>query len=267
MIQQRKVNMALTNAYSGTARWLRSSLVCFCIVLGSLGWWLSVNRESDAATVTFQFEATVASAFPTDGGADLPFAISPGDSIVTTMTFQPDSNGPVYPQTGTMRFDVAGNVLTVSEFQIFVANDQQLWIDHPGRIADPNNTPDVDINAVGDNIIASCLDGGSDFCGTVLESSSIGFRPVVVFADLDPLLLTSDDLLADPNVWSAFSLREMSLLFKNVNTGGTNYVGAYIRGVQEVPETSTASLAIGLVLALAGRGVLVRLPKCQHLIR
>ncbi len=241
---------------SWRARSLRPYVVGFLVLLAGV---LCVSRAFlHAAPVTLRFEATVASSFPSDGGASLPFLVSPGDSIVTTITFEPGTAGPVYPQNGTMRFDLVGTSLVVTDFQIVVGNDRQIWIDHPGRIADPNNTPDVDINAIGDNTIASCLDGAPHFCGTVQGSVNKEFRPLLVFTDPNPLLITSDELSRDPEIWNAFSRREMSLLFRDKNTGGSTYLGAYIAQVHEVPEPTIASLCLAITAAFAGYFVLAR---------
>jgi hypothetical protein len=222
---------------SSRARRLRSKVLGFVTFAGVL---CAPRAFLHAAPVTFRFDATVAT------GANLPFIVAPGDTITTTFTFQPGSSGPIYSQSNVIRFGVAGTILDLPEFQIRVANDERRWIDHPGRIADPNNTPDVDFNEIGDNIGASCLDGGPLFCGAVPGHSNFVFRPVLVFANENGLL-SSNELLADPNVWNAFSLREMFLMFKNVDTGSTTYVGAYIGQIEQIPEPSTLRLLLGLL--------------------
>jgi hypothetical protein len=63
----------------------------------------------------------------------------------------------------------------------------------------------------------------------------------LVFANEDGLL-TSNELLADPQLWNAFSLREMSLIFQNVDTGNAAYVGAYIGQIEQVPEPASIVL-------------------------
>jgi hypothetical protein len=182
-----------------------------------------------AAPLTFQFSAVVAD------DTDLPFVVSQGDVIHGSFSFEPGSSSGNYPQIGGLLFDIAGVSLSAQEYEVLVQNDQQRWIDVAGRIADPNNTPDVDFNATGDSIVLMCQGSGASYCGVVDGYSNYVVRPLLAFSD-EPSLISSTDLTGDVSVWNAFSLRELSLIFKNVDTGELAYVGAYISQIQQVPE-------------------------------
>ncbi len=193
-----------------------------------------------AAPVTFRFDAIVAD------GTDVPFSVFQGDVIEVALSFEPGSPGPVYPQLSGMRFKLSGMNLEAQEFEIRVANNQN--IDIPGRIADPDNTPDVDINEIGDSIVVSCR-SGQLFCGSIEGSDGFVFRPLLVFSE-QPSLLDSSELVADEGLWNAFSLREMSLLFQSLETGQTTYIGAYVGQVNQVPEPSTLLIVLGLTCVI-----------------
>jgi hypothetical protein len=83
----------------------------------------------EAAPVTFEFDATVASPNVGTGNTNLRFTISPGDPIVGSISFEPEGDGPLFPQSGKMRFEIGGASLEVSGFQIIVENDAGLWIE------------------------------------------------------------------------------------------------------------------------------------------
>jgi hypothetical protein len=214
-----------------------------CVSILLLGTLFTSVKLAQAAPVTFRFDATVAD------GTDLPFNVSQGDVIEGTISFESGSPGPIYPQFHGMRFGVAGMTLQADEFEIEVENDRQIWIDVPGRIADPDNAPDTDFNDIGDNIVVSCQGGGPLFCGSIEESSSFVFRPLLVLSDQETVL-DSSDLSTDANFLNAFSQREMSIIFKNLGTGETTYVGAYIGQFQQVPEPTVSSNLIILICVL-----------------
>jgi hypothetical protein len=211
-----------------------------------------------SAPITLLFEATVARAFPMDDGVLFPFTISPGDSLRATLTFEPGSPGPIYPQSGDIQITVSGTSIHATNFQIRVAHDENIGIDIPGRIADPNNTPDADGSPTGDSMYISCLNSGPLFCGVVPGQDELVFQPTVVFAE-PALILSSNDLPADSEIWNKFSRREMSLLFRDQSTAEeVYYVGAYISNVREVPEPRAFLLACTLacvitIWALASR--------------
>jgi len=185
-----------------------------------------------AAPLTLRFEATVAD------GSDVPFSVGPGDVIDVEISFEPSGPGPVYAQDGELRIELSGHTLRAQGFEIHVANDQVRWIDVPGRIADPDNAPDVDFSEIGDNLVISCKTDGPLFCGSIEGNSDFLFRPLIVFSD-QPSLLDSNDLPADENIWNAFALREMSLVLQDVSTGRAGfYAGAYVGRVYLVPEPS-----------------------------
>lgn len=219
--------------------------VGFMLALAVILWASSMAK---AAPVTLRFEAVVASVPASGNAINLPFELSIGETLVGSITFEPGTNGPIYQQIGVFRVDIGGIRLSLPGFQILVGNDQQLYIDQPGRVADPGNTPDVDVNAIGENIIVSCSDGGSLYCGTVPGSVNVGYRPLLVLTDYSPLFLSSNELIADVNVWNAFDNQEMAILFKDIDTNATAYVGAYISQLQQVPEPSTAILITVLMV-------------------
>jgi hypothetical protein len=217
----------------------------------------AITGASFAAPITLQFEATISD------GTNIPFSAPVGDVIDVSFTFEPGNAGATYPQSGGISFELSGKNLYAQEFAIRVANNEN--IDVPGRIADPDNTPDVDINEIGDSLVVSCQ-SGQLFCGSAQGEDGFVFRPVLVFSG-QPSILSSSELSADPSVWNAFSLREMSLLFQDVNTGRTSgYVGAYIGEVTQVPEPITLLNVLSLVWLLVTFGIAARLRvTCSHL--
>ena len=235
-------------------RWVLPRMFMFpaqlVIVAAAICFVCAMRTAVVAAPVTFEFTAEVASAFPTNGGTWVPYSVSPGDLIRGSFTFEPAVSGPVYPQSGEMRFELAGNVLETSGFELSVENDELRAIDLSGRIADPNNTPDIDFNETGDNIIATCQSSSALFCGTDAAHSDLVFRPLAVLSGQDSLL-SSDDLVADLSLWNAFPLREMSLLFRDTNTQqDIYYIGAYVGRIRAVPEPAAARLLFTLACVL-----------------
>jgi hypothetical protein len=211
-----------------------------------------------AAPVTFRFEAEVASAFPTRDGAGFPFTVSAGDVISATLTIEPGSPGPIYPQLGSIQFKISGTALVASDFQIKIAHGEDIGIDVPGRIADPNNTPDADGAPIGDSVYVSCSEDGPLFCGVIPDYSDLVFRPTVVFAE-PASLLNSTDLATDTWIWNQFSRREMSLLIRDANTGNDiYYIGAYVGPLNLVPEPSSAHLIFILACALTAWSLVSR---------
>jgi hypothetical protein len=224
-------------------------LIAVRAIMGVAGILFLSFSFTHAAPVRFRFEAEVASAFPSEGGANLPFTIVPGDLITGIVTFEPGSRGPTFSQSGGMTFEIHGIALETADYQITVAHNSEIGIDVPGRIADPNNTPDVDGAPIGDNINLSCLTDGALYCGSVVGHSNIRSRPNIVFSE-PALVLNSNDLISDLAIWRSFSRREMSLLFRDINTGSTTYVGAYVSSIEEIPEPSTLGL-LGLYCLMA----------------
>jgi len=207
-----------------------------------------------AAPVTFRFEAEIASVIPPDGGLSLPFEVSSGDSIIATFTFEPTAGGPDFPQTAALRFELAGNTVLVPAYTIAVRDeDVPNATDLTGRIADPENTPIVDLApGSSDNISVTCVSSVA-FCGSLEGNAQLQVRPIIhLSTDDNPLSDTS--LVADVNVWNQFSFREMSLTFSNPENGGIQtYIGAYIGVIHQVPEPGTFVLALIGTAALAMR--------------
>ncbi len=219
---------------SGLLRKIRGIALaaCYCSALPTLS----------AAPVTFNFEATVASVFPVTAASELPFEIVHGDSITATLEFEPRSGGPIYPQSASVCFQAGGQVLEADALEVRIENNAGAGVDLRGRIADPNATPDIDLTGTSDNIFMSC--SPTAFCGVAPEHSNYSFRPLLAFSH-DETLLNSDDLIADVGTWNTFSFREMSLIFRDANTGGETYIGAYLGGLRQVPEPPAVVLFIG----------------------
>jgi hypothetical protein len=201
---------------------------------------LLIASASNAAPINFELNATVAA------GTSVPFDITPGTKFVGTFSFDPASPGPAYPEIYELRFVISGTTLIAPQFQILVDNDLQRRIDIAGRIADPTNTPDSDFNGIGDNILISCIPN-QPFCGTVAGYGDFEFQPQIVFFD-QTNHFNSTALPADVATWNDFEFREMSILFKDVVSGRTQYVGAYISYLSAVPEAS-ALVYLAVVLA------------------
>lgn len=222
------------------ALFYRQAIAMILVLLASS----MIATYAEAAPIILQFKATVAD------GASVPFAVLPGESIDVEISFESGGAGPVYPQATGMRFEIAGKILQNQGFEIRVEDDRQRSIDIAGRIADPDNTPDTDFNELGDNIIISCQVGGPLFCGSIAGDSDFVFRPLLVFSG-PPSLLDSTKLTIDESAWNSFPLREMSLLFQNVNTGNAvEYVGAYIGEIHQVPEPSMPQIILGMICLL-----------------
>jgi hypothetical protein len=216
-----------------------------------------------AAPVTFRFEADVASVNPIGNGANLPFNLSAGDPIVASFTFEPSIGGPHFPQSGGLRFELAGQHVSTSTYTISV-HDESVPNAAPisGSIADPLNTPVVD-QAPGssDNIFITCPAPQSSFCAVVSGYDQLSVRPSIALST-DFEVLSSNNLVADLHAWNSFTFREMSLVFHDSSTGGETYVGAYIGAVQSAaaPEPASILMAImGAIALLIARRILARL--------
>jgi hypothetical protein len=210
---------------------------------------------SIAAPVTFRFESEVASVLPNRGGADLPFDVSEGDSLVTTFSFEPASGGPEYPQSGLIQFAINGHVLAISGYNISVQDNELTSGLARGRIADPIHAPiDDDPGGSRDNIFLGCLPHSTPeefFCGSLTINPAIVFRPTVGLSNEDDLI-SSDKLSTDLAIWNQFSFREMSLSFVNTITNGETYVGAFVGSVKLVPEPGTILLVLVTATTWAG---------------
>lgn len=221
-----------------------------------LAWLVGVaaTYELQAAPVEFRFEAEVASVLPRnrDGSTNLslPFAVTIGDTIVATFSFEPATGGPNYPQAGVLRFEIGGEVVEVPQYLIEVHNESVPDAeDLRGRIADPGNTPIVDLGPGTADLMSLSCDSTQDlFCGLVPGHEQLSVWPVIQFTT-DNEILSSNDLVADLSVWNGFTFREMFLSFRNSETGGETYIGAYVGAVELVPETRTISLAIVGILS------------------
>ena len=216
----------------------------------------------NAASVTFQLDATVGSVIPPSGGANMPFSIAVGDSFSGLFEFAPASGGPLYSQSGSLRFEIGGTQLHVAGYEILVADDENSGVDLNGRIADPNNTPDIDVGGTSDRIQIQC--STSLYCGTVVSHDNLMFRPTLVFAN-ESSLLPSNDLIAEPAIWNSFSFRELSLVVIDLDSGNQTYIGAYIESVRHVPEPSTA--VAGAAAFLWAGSALCRISGARNLYR
>jgi hypothetical protein len=221
-----------------------------CTIIGVLVAMFSYgNLSLAAAPLTFQFQANVASVLPTAGGAALPFPLSAGDELEVEFSFDPGTGGPQYPQASPLRVSLGGQVGLTAGFLIDVRNDDiPNAVPVPGSIADPANTPIVDLGpGASDNIFLSCVT--SSVCGVLQDRPNLTFRPVIAFSH-EGSLLNSEDLPTDPMKWNAFPFREMSLTFINNTTSGETYIGANIGTVKLIPELSTGVLAVAAVCTL-----------------
>jgi hypothetical protein len=214
------------------------------IVLSAFIAFWSMSAVIVAAPVTFKFTADVASVVPFNGDANLPFDVVAGDTVVTTFKFVPANGGPNFPQFDLLRFELSGHVVNVPNYVITVRDEYAPnSAPIPGSIADPVNAP-IDDQAPGssDNIFLGCMSPQA-FCGLLVGSDEISVLPVVRFST-DDNPLGNGSLVTDVNVWNQFSFREMSLSFRNGDTGGQVYIGAYIRAVEQIPEVGTLCMVL-----------------------
>lgn len=201
-----------------------------------------------AATRTFQFSTTVASLSELPSPATPPFAVAEGDILIGTFTFDAAVGAGGYPQSGNLVFQLAGQHLLISGFQINVVNNGAGVIDTVGRIADPARTPDVDRAAFqSDRIEIACPGGVADFCGVVEGLDGPHFSARLVFEDENLARIGSTDLPGDETLWSSFEKRELIVLFEN----GFR-IGAFIGPLHQVPEPSGASTAACMAAGACG---------------
>jgi hypothetical protein len=204
----------------------------------------AVSSGTMAAPLTFKFNADVASVVPFNGDADLPFDVIPGDLVVATFRFEPGDDGPNYLQSETLRFEISGHVVDVPNYVVTVRDEYAPnAAPNAGRISDPLNAPiDDQVAGSSDNIFLGCI-SDQTFCGSLVGHHAIEVLPVIRFStDDNPLL--SDSLVANVDIWNQFSFREMSLSFRNNDSGGQVYIGANIRAVEQVPEIGTGCMAL-----------------------
>jgi hypothetical protein len=200
---------------------------------------------TQASATMFRFHAQIASVFETDGGAGLPFSVATDEKITATYSFDSTTGGPHFPQISSLSFNIAGLVVVAPTYTIGV-HDEDIPNAAPisGSIADPLNTPIVD-QAPGssDNIFLTCNIPQHSFCAIIPEFTQLRVRPLIGFST-DADVLSSGNLVADKDLWNAFSFREMSLVFHDLESGGNTYIGAYIGAVQEIPEPRAAFVAL-----------------------
>ncbi len=130
--------------------------------------WSGFSNPLKASPITLRFEAQIASVFPINGGISLPFTVAAGDFIVTTFTFEPGTDALDYPQTGDIRFVLANHEIHVPSYTISIRDeDAPNATDLTGRVADPGNTPIVDLGPGSSDVISiSCSSGSS--CGSLV---------------------------------------------------------------------------------------------------
>src|SRR5690606_22326407 len=107
---------------------------------------------SDAAPVTFQFEATIATVDVSENFTGLPFEVAEGDTIRAALTLSSLGTGPAYTQPTSLRFWIGNMPLVAPAWDVLVSNDEIMGIDLVGRIAEPSTTPDHEGNPIGDTI-------------------------------------------------------------------------------------------------------------------
>jgi hypothetical protein len=216
-----------------------------------------------AATITFYFTATVASVDPAGGAIVLPFPVATGDHVDAVFTLEAGSAGPIHPQPGSINIVIAGHTFDVAGYQIKVAHNELIGIDVPGRISDPNNAPEIEGGPNGDTMYVTCAQGGPLYCGVVDGNNGLLFRPNIIVAE-PTLLLSSNDLVADPATWNLFSRRELSLTFRNFANGREAYIGANFGEMSVVPEAKSVVTLIITSLTIGGAFVPRREPRSSR---
>lgn len=225
-----------------------------------------MDMSSHAAPVKVRVEATISSVLgppfggPTDLDAELPFSVHEGSALRGKFTFEPASGSGHYPQNGALEFQIAGHELLASPFEIDVVNDGNGVIDHPGRIADPEGTPDIDRTLfLADRFLVGTPGGISAHSGVLVGNEQFRFAAQIVFEDdVNLQLLTSTELSPDVSIWNDFRNQEVSISFNN-----GQYVGAYIQSVSLIPEPAALSQLIGIVACLFVRNKACRSERTQ----
>lgn len=215
----------------------------FFLVALAAAWF--AGSASFAAPITLAFSAQVIDIFESSPGVvDLPFAVSIGDSIQGTFSYEPPPAGRPGVQAHELTFDI-GNVELRSQGYVISAIPNQ----YP-----PVGTP-LPLQPF-DQIVVGCSlsDSGTQCNPGVPGNASVRWES---FMDLtgDSPILSGVSLPADLSIWNQFTARGLELTF--LSSAGGLRVGALVGPFTVVPEPHWQLALVGaasLLFSLSIRG-------------
>ncbi len=196
------------------------------------------SRTCRAAPVTFAFDAQITTVFQSDTGFEFPFEASVGDTIRGRFSFEPSPLGKIGPQDLGIQFDIADLLLQSPTYEIALSRNL------------PPPLGSEDIGLIDTISVACSFLSTRPQCspGTVPGRTDIRWRLSMQLGGESPIL-SSFDLIGDPDIWNSFTGRSLELDFFTPGVGG-GFVGAIVGPINAVPEPNPRTTMALLMFSL-----------------